>query len=155
VIHAAGVSHNKANVKYPSQRQELERMARAGTSEKRMVFRARLILECATGADNVEGYSGWDAEAQSAFELNADVIFNPCNGDTSAGRVPKLAFRLGLLSNDQARQMRSRRMRQMPSYLKARSHRWKKYGSCCFNRAKIPCEPIQTILAAVTRPGTK
>jgi transposase len=29
-------------------------MARAGTSEKRMVFRARLILECATGADNVE-----------------------------------------------------------------------------------------------------
>ena len=29
-------------------------MARAGTSEKRMVFRARLILECATGADNVQ-----------------------------------------------------------------------------------------------------
>src|SRR4029077_18220771 len=37
-----------------TQRQELERMARAGTSEKRMVFRARLILECATGADNVQ-----------------------------------------------------------------------------------------------------
>jgi Winged helix-turn helix len=36
------------------QRQELERIARAGTSEKRMVFRARLILECATGADNVQ-----------------------------------------------------------------------------------------------------
>ena len=29
-------------------------MARASTSEKRMVFRARLILECATGADNVQ-----------------------------------------------------------------------------------------------------
>ena len=28
-------------------------MARAGTGERRMVFRARLILECATGADNV------------------------------------------------------------------------------------------------------
>jgi transposase len=37
-----------------TQRQELERMARASTSEKRMVFRARLILECATGADNVQ-----------------------------------------------------------------------------------------------------
>jgi len=37
-----------------TQRQELERMAKAGTSEKRMVFRARLILECATGADNVQ-----------------------------------------------------------------------------------------------------
>jgi hypothetical protein len=36
------------------QRQELERMARAGTGERRMVFRARLILECATGADNVQ-----------------------------------------------------------------------------------------------------
>jgi hypothetical protein len=36
------------------QRQELERMVRAGTSEKRMVFRARLILECATGADNAQ-----------------------------------------------------------------------------------------------------
>ena len=29
-------------------------MARAGTGERRMVFRARLILECATGADNVQ-----------------------------------------------------------------------------------------------------
>ena len=29
-------------------------MVRAGTGEKRMVFRARLILECATGADNVQ-----------------------------------------------------------------------------------------------------
>ena len=29
-------------------------MARASTSEKRMVFRARLILQCATGADNVQ-----------------------------------------------------------------------------------------------------
>jgi transposase len=37
-----------------TQREELERMARAGTGEKRMVFRARLILECATGADNVQ-----------------------------------------------------------------------------------------------------
>ena len=37
-----------------TQRQELERMARASTSEKRMVFRARLILQCATGADNVQ-----------------------------------------------------------------------------------------------------
>ena len=37
-----------------TQRQELERMSRASTSEKRMVFRARLILECATGADNVQ-----------------------------------------------------------------------------------------------------
>ena len=37
-----------------AQRQELERMTKAGTSEKRMVFRARLILECATGADNVQ-----------------------------------------------------------------------------------------------------
>jgi transposase len=36
------------------QRQELERMARAGTSQKRLVFRARVILESATGADNVE-----------------------------------------------------------------------------------------------------
>src|SRR6476620_2148827 len=45
----------KANLELTeTQRQELERMARAGTSEKRMVFRARLILECATGADNVQ-----------------------------------------------------------------------------------------------------
>lgn len=29
-------------------------MVRAGTGEKRMVFRARLILECATGADSVQ-----------------------------------------------------------------------------------------------------
>ena len=29
-------------------------MARAGTGERRLVFRARLILECATGADNVQ-----------------------------------------------------------------------------------------------------
>jgi hypothetical protein len=29
-------------------------MRRAGTSEKRMVFRARLILVCATGVDNVQ-----------------------------------------------------------------------------------------------------
>src|ERR1700746_4085021 len=41
----------KANLELTkTQRRELERMARAGTSEKRMVFRARLILECATGA---------------------------------------------------------------------------------------------------------
>jgi hypothetical protein len=151
VIHAAGVSHNKANVKYPS---DVETFYGNDTSDP-MMFRVFLCTGLDTLTVEWEGYSGWDAEAQSAFELNADVIFNPCNGDTSAGRVPKLAFRLGLLSNDQARQMRSRRMRQMPSYLKARSHRWKKYGSCCFNRAKIPCEPIQTILAAVTRPGTK
>ena len=45
----------KANLKLTeTQRQELERMARAGISEKRMVFRARLILECSTGADNVQ-----------------------------------------------------------------------------------------------------
>ena len=45
----------KANLELTeTQRQELERMARAGTSEKRMVFRARLILECASGADNVQ-----------------------------------------------------------------------------------------------------
>src|SRR5258708_40273716 len=45
----------KANLELTeTQRQELERMAKAGTSEKRMVFRARLILECATGADNVQ-----------------------------------------------------------------------------------------------------
>src|ERR1700680_1529365 len=45
----------KANLELTeTQRQELEAMARAGTSEKRMVFRARLILECATGADNVQ-----------------------------------------------------------------------------------------------------
>ena len=45
----------KANLELTAvQRQELERMARAGTGERRMVFRARLILECATGADNVQ-----------------------------------------------------------------------------------------------------
>jgi transposase len=45
----------KANLELTeTQRQELEGMARAGTSEKRMVFRARLILECATGVDNVQ-----------------------------------------------------------------------------------------------------
>ncbi len=45
----------KANLELTeTQRQQLERMAKAGTSEKRMVFRARLILECATGADNVQ-----------------------------------------------------------------------------------------------------
>jgi hypothetical protein len=45
----------KANLELSEvQRQELERMVRAGTGEKRMVFRARLILECATGADNVQ-----------------------------------------------------------------------------------------------------
>jgi FixJ family two-component response regulator len=45
----------KANLELTeAQRQELERMVRAGTSEKRMVFRARLVLECATGADNVQ-----------------------------------------------------------------------------------------------------
>jgi transposase len=45
----------KANLELSEvQRQELERMVRAGTAEKRMVFRARRILECATGADNVQ-----------------------------------------------------------------------------------------------------
>ena len=45
----------KANLELTEvQRQELERMVRAGTGEKRMVFRARLILECATGADSVQ-----------------------------------------------------------------------------------------------------
>jgi hypothetical protein len=44
----------KANLELTEvQRRELERMVRAGTAEKRMVFRARLILECATRADNV------------------------------------------------------------------------------------------------------
>jgi transposase len=45
----------KANLELTEvQRQELERMVRAGTGEKRMVFRAGLILECATGVDNVQ-----------------------------------------------------------------------------------------------------
>jgi hypothetical protein len=45
----------KANLELTEvQRQELERMVRAGRSEKRMVFRARLILECASGEDNVQ-----------------------------------------------------------------------------------------------------
>ena len=45
----------KANLELTEvQRHELERMTRAGTAEKRMAFRARLILECATGADNVQ-----------------------------------------------------------------------------------------------------
>jgi hypothetical protein len=45
----------KANLELTEvQRQELGRMVRAGTGEKRMVFRARLILECATGAENVQ-----------------------------------------------------------------------------------------------------
>ena len=45
----------KANLELTEvQRHELGRMVRAGTGEKRMVFRARLILECATGADNVQ-----------------------------------------------------------------------------------------------------
>jgi len=44
----------KANLELTEvQRQELERMVRAGTAEKRMVFRARLMLECARRADNV------------------------------------------------------------------------------------------------------
>ena len=49
------IGRPKANLELTAvQRQELERMARAGTGERRMVFRARLILECATGADNVQ-----------------------------------------------------------------------------------------------------
>jgi hypothetical protein len=49
------VGRPKANLELSeTQREELERIARAGSSEKRMVFRARLILECATGADNVQ-----------------------------------------------------------------------------------------------------
>jgi hypothetical protein len=45
----------KANLELTTvQRPELERIARAGTGERRMVFRARLVLECATGADNVQ-----------------------------------------------------------------------------------------------------
>src|SRR6266446_6630889 len=36
------------------QRQELERIVRAGTAQKRMVFRARLFLECASGVDNAQ-----------------------------------------------------------------------------------------------------
>ena len=49
------IGRPKANLELTAvQRQELERMARAGTGERRLVFRARLILECATGADNVQ-----------------------------------------------------------------------------------------------------
>src|SRR5260370_17053874 len=49
------MGRQKANLELTEvQQQELERMVRAGRSEKRMVFRARLILECATGADNVQ-----------------------------------------------------------------------------------------------------
>jgi transposase len=45
----------KANLELTEvQRGELERIVRTGTAENRMVFRARLILECATGADNVQ-----------------------------------------------------------------------------------------------------
>ena len=45
----------KANLKLTEvQRQELERIVRTGTAENRMVFRARLILECSTGVDNVQ-----------------------------------------------------------------------------------------------------
>src|SRR5260370_31463758 len=45
----------KANLELTEvQRQEFERIVRTGTAENRMVFRARLILECATGADNVQ-----------------------------------------------------------------------------------------------------
>jgi transposase len=45
----------KANLELTEvQRQELERIVRTGTAENRMVFRARLVLECATGADNVQ-----------------------------------------------------------------------------------------------------
>jgi transposase len=45
----------KANLQLTEvQRQQLERIVRTGTAENRMVFRARLILECATGADNVQ-----------------------------------------------------------------------------------------------------
>jgi hypothetical protein len=42
------------------------------------------------------------SSAKKTRALKADVICNPCNRDASAGRVPKLAFRLGLLSKDQA-----------------------------------------------------
>ena len=45
----------KANLELTEvQRRQLERIVRTGTAESRMVFRARLILECATGADNVQ-----------------------------------------------------------------------------------------------------
>ena len=45
----------KANLELTAvQRQQLERIVRTGTAENRMVFRARLILECANGADNVQ-----------------------------------------------------------------------------------------------------
>ena len=55
-LYTAGMTGRpKANLELTAvQRQELERLARAGTGERRMVFRARLILECATGADNVQ-----------------------------------------------------------------------------------------------------
>jgi hypothetical protein len=61
----------KGHLELPeAQRQELERIARAGTSEKRMVFRARLILECATGADNVPVVhaSSWKLRSFNQFE---------------------------------------------------------------------------------------
>ena len=83
MIHAAGVSHNKANVKDPS---DVETFYGNDTSDP-IMFRVFLCIVLDTLTVEWEGYSGWDAEAQSAFELNADVIFNPCNGDTSAGRV--------------------------------------------------------------------
>jgi transposase len=52
---AAMTGRPKANLEFTEmQRKELEGMVRAGTGEKRMVFRARLILECATGVDNVQ-----------------------------------------------------------------------------------------------------
>ena len=72
----------KANLELSEvQRQELERMVRAGTAEKRMVFRARLILECATGADNVQvaklltpGYSNCRATSDST---SSSGVINP------------------------------------------------------------------------------
>ena len=60
------------------QRQELERMARAGTGERRMVFRARLILECATGADNVQ------VAKRLARMLHRFPVWSVCPDDESS-----------------------------------------------------------------------
>ena len=65
----------KANLELTeTQRQELERMTKAGTSEKRMVFRARLILECATGADNVAGRSDFKYEPTDCHVVAGELL---------------------------------------------------------------------------------
>jgi hypothetical protein len=81
----------KANLELTEvQRQELERMVRAGRSEKRMVFRARLILECASGADNVQvarrlgtteqTVTLWRVSSDNYFSPSSDSYFSPVFG---------------------------------------------------------------------------